>query len=294
MTSEPTLARSTLDRAAHHRVDPQWLAQAWEQGRVLVIGLDGRALVRDGALVLLDASAAPDGERLFLGIDGGVPHFAVCAEPPAAEGAEAAQLYAVASTLSSTDAGLFTTALALVQWHLKYQYSPMTGAPTSIGNGGWVRYGPEGEMVFPRTDPAVIVLVHDGVPGPQGRIVLGRNAAFQGTPPRYSILAGFVEPGESAEAAAHREVGEEVGVQVTDVTYVASESWPFPRSLMLGFTARAELDAPVHADADEILHARWFTRTEIAAVLDGSDTSISLPSRSSIAYHLVTRWLAER
>jgi NAD+ diphosphatase len=108
---------------------------------------------------------------------------------------------------------------------------------------------------------------------------------------RYSVLAGFVELGESAEATVVREVGEEVGVRVTDIKYVSSQSYPYPRSLMLGFTALADPNEPVRTDPTEIAHARWFTRREIAAVLDGSDTSITLPSSASIARHLIVRWM---
>lgn len=292
MTDVPSLARSTLDRAAHLRRDPEWLAEAWSRARVLVIGPDGRALLRDGALVLLDADAAPAGDRLFLGLDNDVPHFAVRSDLPAVEGSEPVHLWAVGAALSSSDAGLFTTALALVQWHIGYRFSPVTGVPTTVGEGGWVRHGADGDQIFPRTDPAVIVGVHDGQPGPQGRLLLGRNAAFRLDPPRFSVLAGFVEPGESAEAAVVREVGEEVGLWVTDVTYVASESWPFPRSLMLGFTAIGDPESPLHNDPAEIVDARWLTRAEVRAVLEGVDTSLSLPYPSSIAYYLITRWLA--
>jgi NAD+ diphosphatase len=304
--AQPSLARSTLDRAAHRRGDAQWLAEAWPKARVLVIGTDGRALVHEGALVLVDSADAPEGERLFLGLEGEVPHFAVAVEAVEAVavwaaaivtvGGEAIEgvpvhLWDVGADLSDTDAGLFTAAVALVQWHRAYLYSPRTGVPTTVGEGGWVRVGPDGEQVFPRTDPAVIVAVHDGVPGPAGRILLGRNAASRLVPPRYSILAGFIEVGESAEAAVAREIREEVGLEVSEVAYVASESWPFPRSLMLGFTALADPAAPLKTDPEEIADARWFTRDEIADIFAGRDTTMSLPYPSSIANHLVRRWL---
>jgi NAD+ diphosphatase len=310
MTDVPALARSTLDRAAHHRADQEWLDKAWSRARVIVVAPDGRALLANGALVLVDSADAPEGDRFFLGVDDdGVPHFAIGAEIPTSEdadegavetpagtamrGAELVHLWQVGHALSDADVGLFTSALALVQWHQSYVFSPRTGAPTQIADSGWVRRGPDGEQVFPRTDPAVIVLVHDGVAGPQGRVLLGRNAAWRPSgKPRYSVLAGFVELGESAEAAVVREVGEEVGVPVTEVSYVGSQSWPYPRSLMLGFTALGDPAVPLQVDPTEIADARWSTRAEITAVIDGSDTSFGLPNRSSIAWHLITRWLA--
>jgi NAD+ diphosphatase len=137
--------------------------------------------------------------------------------------------------------------------------------------------------------------VHDGVPGPDGRCLLGNNANW---PPRagqrrYSCLAGFVEPGESAEAAVAREVDEEVGIPVRAITYAGSQAWPFPGSLMLGFFALADPDQPLRLDPTEIADARWFTRREMAAVLTGGDGApFVLPMSASIAHYLITRWTA--
>ena len=138
-----------------------------------------------------------------------------------------------------------------------------------------------GAEIFPRTDPAVIMLVHDG----GDRCVLGRQVVWP--PGRFSILAGFVEPGESAEGAVAREVAEEVGLEVTDVRYVGSQPWPFPQSLMLGFTARADGDTTLHLDEDEIEEARWFTRDELRS---GSGPRV-LPPPVSIARHIIDRWV---
>jgi NAD+ diphosphatase len=290
----PTLARIALDRAAYRRTDTQWLEEAWLRGRVLVIGPDNRTLLADGELVLFGSDELPAPvDRFFLGVDGDdVPYFGVMGVLPEVPGALPVHLWQVGHTLGDGDVQLFTSALALAQWHRSYRFSPVSGAPTEVGDAGWLRRGPDGEQVFPRTDPAVIVLVHDGQPGPDGQILLGRNVMWKTTgEPRYSVLAGFVELGESAEAAVVREVGEEVGVRVTDLQYVSSQSYPYPRSLMLGFTALADASEPVRTDPTEIAHARWFTRREIAAVIDGSDTSISLPSAASIARHLIVRWM---
>jgi NAD+ diphosphatase len=303
----PPLARATLDRAAHHRRDGDWLAQAWDQALVLVIDIaaGGRALIRpDGdnaTLVLLDPAAAPaTGDRLFLGVEpDGTPVFALDTTLPELDGTRAVTLRDVGHQLSDRDAGLFTAAAALGNWHANHPYSPATGQPTTIADAGWARADAGGTLVWPRTDPAMIVLVHDGVAGPAGRCLLGHNAAW-GTPGgvrRFSCLAGYVEPGESAEAAVVREVAEEVGVRLNSLRYEASQSWPYPGSLMLGFTAVADPDQPVRVDPEEIAEARWFSRDDVAAMLDGdwvepdSGVPMSLPMRASIAFYLIERWL---
>ncbi|MBO4206856.1 NAD(+) diphosphatase [Micromonospora echinofusca] len=304
----PPLARSTLDRAAHHRTDPAWLAGAWSRGRALVVDVaaGGRALVRDAdtpALVLLptaEAPSVPEAARLFLGVEpDDVPVFAVVAELPEVTGARAAGLREVGHLLTDRDAGLLTTAVALANWHAGHGYSPVTGRPTRIDEGGWSRVDDTGHRIWPRTDPAMIVLVHDGVGGPAGRCLLGSNAAWPGQPGRrrFSCLAGYVEPGESAEAAVVREVAEEVGVPVDRVEYVASQSWPFPGSLMLGFRAVADPAWPVRLDPTEISHALWFSRREIGRALAGEPvpvddtTALALPPPLSIAFHLIRHWL---
>jgi NAD+ diphosphatase len=306
--SLPPLARSTLDRAAHHRRDQEWLAAAWSRARVLVVDTvtGGRALVdEDGALVLLDAKEAPEVEveqRMFLGVEpDGTPVFAVDAPLPEQPGARAVNLREVGHLLSDRDAGLFTAAVALAQWHAGHRYSSATGLPTTADEGGWTRVDEAGAQVWPRTDPAMIVLVHDGQPGPSGRCLLGNNAAWGSGHEvrRFSCLAGYVEPGESAEAAVVREVAEEVGIEVQTIEYQGSQAWPFPGSLMLGFTARADPAQPVRVDPTEIAHARWFSRTEIAAVLAGEvldagdGARVGLPPPSSIALYLVNRWLTK-
>ncbi len=201
----------------------------------------------------------------------------------------------VGHTLTDLEGGLLTTAIALANWHARHRYSPVDGAPTTVAEAGWARLGEAG-LSWPRTDPAVIVLVHDGVPGEQGRCLLGHNVAWTrpGWQRRYSCLAGFVEAGESAEAAVVREVAEEVGVPVTRLHYLGSQAWPYPGSLMLGFTALADPGEPVRVDETEISEARWFTRTEIRAAIEGERDDFGLPMASSIALFLITEWLAGR
>jgi NAD+ diphosphatase len=307
--SAPPLARSTLDRAAHRRTDPGWLAEAWEQARVLVLDSadEGRALVRGAAappeLVLVGPGELPEVPRsvpMFLGVEpDGVPVFAVDAPLPELPGTRRVNLREVGHLLTDRDAGIFTTALALLNWHLRHGYSSSSGQLTQVDEAGWSRVDPAGGRIWPRTDPAMIVLVHDGVDGPDGCCLLGNNATWPSTPGRrrYSCLAGYIEPGESAEAAVLREVREEVGVAVEEIGYAGSQSWPFPGSLMLGFLARADAEAPIRVDPAEIAHARWFTRREIGAaladqpvVVDGGDRLL-LPPPSSIALFLVHRWL---
>ncbi|MEU6025232.1 NAD(+) diphosphatase [Micromonospora sp. NPDC047134] len=306
-TLAPPLSRSTLDRAAHRRADPDWLAQAWSGARVLRLDVQagGRALVRTDTpqptLVLAEADElVPElaAEAMFLGVEpDGVPVFCVHTELPTVPNTRSANLRQIGHLLGDRDAGLFTTALALTNWHLRHLYHPVTGEPTRTAEGGWSRVDSRGERVWPRTDPAMIVLVHDGVQGTEGRCLLGNNVSWPSTPGqrRFSCLAGYVEPGESAEATVLREVHEEVGVPVTDVKYVTSQAWPFPGSLMLGFLAAADPAHPVRVDPTEIAQARWFSRQEIGAALAGRPVDVGgaelrLPPPSSIALFLIHRW----
>jgi NAD+ diphosphatase len=304
----PPLARSTLDRAAEHRKDEAWLAAAWARGLVLVIDLSrgGRALVTDAPdgnarLVLLPSGAAPEAEHWFLGVDpDGTPLWTVDAPLPAAPNARPANLRDVGHLLDDRDAGIFTAAAALANWHVSHQFSPRTGRPTVAVEAGWARSDAEGNLMWPRTDPAMIVLVHDGVAGPEGACLLGHNAAWGPGPDgirRFSCLAGYVEPGESAEASVIREVAEEVGIRLRSLQYAGSQSWPFPGSLMLGYHATADRDQLIRVDPEEIAEARWFTREDIAKMIAGdyvepeSGVRMSLPMRSSIAFYLIERWL---
>jgi NAD+ diphosphatase len=304
----PPLARSALDRAALRRRDDAWLAKAWDEGVVLVVdlGKGGRALVTDRAdgsaeLVLVPSAEAPEGEHWFLGIDpSGLPVWTIDAPLPSVDGARAVTLRDIGHLLDDRDAGLFTAAAALDNWHASHRFSPRTGLPTEAVEAGWARRDTDGNMMWPRTDPAMIVLVHDGVAGPEGRCLLGHNAGWPAGPDgvrRFSCLAGYVEPGESAEASVIREVGEEVGIALRSLNYVGSQAWPYPGSLMLGFHAVADRDQAFRLDPEEIDEARWFTRDQVATMIDGDFTDpetghrTSLPMRASIAFYLIERWL---
>jgi NAD+ diphosphatase len=297
----PPLSRSTLDRAAQLRTDTVWLDEAWARARILVIE-GGKALVAGDRLVLLEADQAPDGQRLFLGVDpDGTPHFAVPASLPPTRADDLVRPHGVREVghiLTSFEAGLLMTAVALANWHAGHGFSPATGQPSIPAQGGWIRATEDGAQMWPRTDPAIIVLVHDGVPGPEGVCLLGMNAAWSrgraGDLPRFSCLAGFVEPGESAEQTLVREVAEEVGIHVSDLQYLASQPWPYPGSLMLGFHAVADPDEQLSPDPEEIADARWFTRSQIHAALRGDPgAGFATAMPSSIAHYLIRRWLDE-
>ncbi|MFP5346309.1 MAG: NAD(+) diphosphatase [Actinomycetes bacterium] len=283
-----TLSRFVLDRAASRRTDPHLLSALWAdpRTRVLLVG-EGRVPVRlrDGvpALDLLppaDVGQPPTGTWAFLGEDAeGVGYVAVAVDE-AQEGW--AGLRRVGSVLDDLEAGVLTTAVALMAWHGTHTHCPRCGAPTEVTAAGWTRRCPaDASEHYPRTDPAVIMTVVDDA----GRVLLGHNPAWpQG---RFSTLAGFVEPGESVEAAVRREVGEEVGVVVGAVEYLGSQPWPFPASLMLGFTAKA-LATTVRVDGDEISSARWFTRDELATKVASGE--VLPPSGLSIARRLLEHW----
>ncbi len=195
-----------------------------------------------------------------------------------------ANLRTVGLALDDRDAGLFTEALAIANWHDSHTHCPRCGTPTVVAHGGWVRrcFVDETE-VFPRTDPAVIVSVLDD----DDRLLLGSNAMWENT--RFSLLAGFVEPGESFETAVEREIFEEAGVRVVDAEYLGSQPWPFPASVMVGFTARlapGQDPAALDPDGDEILELRWFSRDELWA----NRELVILPGRTSIARAIIEDW----
>ena len=284
------LARGTVDRLTEKRSDPDWLDAAWQdpRSRVLVVS-GGRALVRleneHAELVFGSPPEAPEGLRMLLGADAdGVVFFGVNAElPPAEEGVRAASLRELGSLLGDRDAGLFTHAVALANWHDTHTHCPLDGTPTVPALGGHSAICPkDGSEHFPRTDPAVIMLVTD----PDDRCLLARNAAWPGR--RVSILAGFVDPGESAEQAVVREVAEETGIKVHNVQYLGSQPWPMPRSLMLGFRADAPAGQVISVDHEELAEAHWFSRDELPAAIEARE--IALPPSVSIARHIIESW----
>ncbi|WP_253259394.1 NAD(+) diphosphatase [Subtercola boreus] len=193
-------------------------------------------------------------------------------------------LRTVAAELSDRDAGAFTEALGILNWHHSHTHCPRCGAATLPEKGGWVRRCPVQNIeIFPRTDPAVIV----GIVDADDRILLGSNALWANN--RYSLLAGFVEPGESLEAATVREVFEESGVRILQPEYLGSQPWPFPASLMCGFLAHvdpASAADPLLPDGEEILDVRWFSRAD----LEDPNQTVLLPGSSSIARAIIEHW----
>ena len=307
-TQRLTLSRHATDRRADLRTRPGLLEELAQDARTRVIVLNnGKALMNAHALLtftleqLSAVTNTSEQEIFFLGVSTeeapnepvGTPFLAVSVDESVARvlGPDAenwGDLRALGHVLSDRDAGLFTQALALANWHRSHTHSASHGHPTIPVHAGWVRQHEDDDsvQVFPRTDPAIIVLVTDE----QDRVLLGNNAMWEGN--RYSLLAGFVEPGESLEAAVVREVFEESGVVVTNPRYMGSQPWPFPQSLMLGFTAQvaAGFDPENHVpDGEEILSLKWFSREELKASIG----EIILPGKVSIARALIEHWLGE-
>jgi NAD+ diphosphatase len=286
------LARGTVDRVTARRLDKDWLDAAWKDPRTRVLPVsDGQALVREDGehieLVFVSPQQSPPGTRFLLGQDtDGTVYFGVSTVAPAepvADGVRLASLREVGALLPDRDAGLFTHAVALANWHDTHTHCPLDGAVTVPDPGGHSTRCPvDGSEHFPRTDPAVIMLVTD----PDDRCLLARNAAWPGR--RVSILAGFVEPGESAEQAVVREVAEETGIVVTSLRYLGSQPWPMPRSLMLGFRAEAPPGQVITVDHEELAEAHWFSREELLAAIQARE--LALPPSVSIARHIIEDW----
>jgi NAD+ diphosphatase len=301
-----SLARSAVDRASHRRADLDWLAAAWADEGTRVLVLDhGQARVNfaggAAALELTSPGKAPEGARFLLGVDdAGVAYFGVdgprgglgagplpppgsAPAVPPEPGVHVAGLRQAGPLLGDRDAGLFTEAVALANWHATHTHCPRCGAVTEPVQAGHAARCPvDGSEHFPRVDPAVIMLVRDD----GDRCLLARNRAWP--PRRVSILAGFVEPGESLEQALIREVHEETGLRISETQYVGSQPWPMPRSLMLGFVARAGGEQEIVVDGDEIAEARWFTRDQLRAAV--SSREVLLPPPVSIAHRIIESW----
>lgn len=295
-----------LDRADYLRRDARWLAAGlratesrlvpvWRARSLIARRGGADAEVRAAHLRAVEAGPLIEAasETAFLGIDGGTAYFALVlpddfvpeAMPDLARHGEFLDIRAVGPVLPRAEGALLAYARGLAHWHRRHRFCGVCGAPTSNEQGGHLRRcrAPGcGTEQFPRTDPAVIMLVHDGE-----RCILGRQA--QWPPGMHSVLAGFVETGESLEEAVAREVFEEVGVEVTEVAYQSSQPWPFPSSIMLGFRARAR-HAPLRVDAQELAAAGWYDREALRA--SPEDETFRLPRRDSIARRLVEDWLA--
>lgn len=280
---------SLLDRADEHRGSAEWVRSLWyaEEARLVKITAEGQLAVcpdkgNEGRVKLRTTRpfVEYDSHRhILLGLVDDVPWFAVEAliDPPFAT------LREVGEDLTPLERDIAITTTAITNWHRSAPHCAACGHRTEAINGGFARTCPNcGREHFPRTDPAVIVAVVDDA----DRLLLARASAW-GDTNRVSVLAGFVEAGESFEHAVHREIGEEADVQLTDLRYFGSQPWPFPRSVMVGFFARA-VGTDISIDGEEIVFADWYTRERVEAELAAG--TLGLPTSASIAHRLVTAW----
>ncbi|WP_209325067.1 NAD(+) diphosphatase [Brevibacterium renqingii] len=311
-----SLARHGIDRDHLTRGGDGDLTEIWESEAVPVFEHRGSLLVAAGGLFLGDRDLVPEGQtEIYLGRDAqGARYIGVSLDDAGRSRLDSAleifrardasdlltapggidstepvwlPLRQLAEALDDVQVSLACEVVGVGNWHRAHQYSPRTGAPTAPALGGWVRRDPEtGSEHFPRTDPAVIVVIvntdDDGVE----RVLLGNNAAWEAD--RYSLLAGFVEPGETLERAVIREIWEEAHLEVTDPRYLGSQPWPFPCSLMLGFSAEAP-SREFAADEAEIASLKWFTRDELRTAI--AEKAVRAPSTVSIAGQLLYSWL---
>jgi NAD+ diphosphatase len=296
------LSDPSFDRASHRRLDAAWLEATRRSGEARVVPVwRSKPLVAPGETIRraifvdghrFDWDAAID--SVFLGLSDGQPWFA--ADISTFEPDEVAQRFGayglfedlrlIGLLLPSEEAALLAYAKGILWWHERHRFCGVCGHPTRATDGGHRRVCTNDACKaeqFPRSDPAVIMLIeHDG------RCLLARGARF---PANFiSVLAGFVEPGESLEDTVAREVFEECGIRVHDIAYASSQPWPFPSSLMLGFRARTD-DPALTLDPSEILEADWYTRAQVRALADGE--TMRIPPKFSISRRLIDDWLAE-
>jgi NAD+ diphosphatase len=325
----PVLSRSAVVRDEPLRTDTERQVSGWPAARLVVVDSEGRTPVEwavrpdgprgdapgwdaatgEGARLRTRPTTGnvPAKDAVLLGEHDGTAYWAVRGsidvgneEPLAgsssggADAAEWVDLRMAGAALDALGAGLLTGAVAILNWHESAQFCGRDGSPMHPGNAGWHRVcEANGHEDYPRTDPAVICLVHDGA----DRILLTRNIGWPEG--RFSVQAGFVEAGESLEACVLREIGEETGVRVREVRYLGSQAWPFPRSLMVGFSAVADPETPLRPADGEIAEAMWVTRGELREAMDLGDWGaepgtrrLLLPGRVSIARSMLEAWAA--
>ena len=304
----PRLSRATVDRAEPLRLDAERLLTGWPKARVLLVDEKGRAPIRPDAndeytvvtKPATDFGAEPPADATLLGEQDEVAYWAMRGAPSLIDGDDPSEwqdLRARGADLDPTSAGLMVSAVAVLNWHDNAGFCARCGSSTAPTHAGWMRVCAKcAHEEYPRTDPAIICLVHDGGVGSSAQVLLARQPVWP--PGRYSVLAGFVEAGESLEACVAREIEEEVGVTVSDIRYLGSQAWPFPRSLMVGFTAVADPVQPLRPLDGEIAEAFWLTRAELRNALHSGDwvtgdgKPLLLPPPVSIARTMLDSWAA--
>ena len=289
-------AGNPLDRGEVERRDEDWLsAQAsnpsslmlpmW-QLNVPVSADHSLTWMPQEEVQRLDVEAEP----IFLGLLGGVSHFVIDVSSMdrgdiERDGLTFEDARTTAEYMSSSDSGMVAQARAQLSWHNRHGFCAVCGNPTYIARGGQVRRCAEcGTEHYPRTDPVVITVVHDGE-----RCLLGQSRGRLVAMRRYSALAGFMDQGESIEEAVAREVMEEAGIQVGAVRYHSSQPWPFPSSLMIGCHADAATK-DIHFDPEEMADVQWFTREEVQLALEERSEILAIPGPTAIAHHLIRSW----
>jgi NAD+ diphosphatase len=294
-------AGNPLDRVSQRRQDAGWVASLLTEPATRLLPLhDLKPRVRHASAVALNwQDVAPwramidDGKTLILlGIREGRAYFALDASQAemADDGPSAAMdARSVASVIDGGEAAILAEARSLIDWHARHRFCAQCGTPSVVASGGWVRHCPNCKAHhFPRVDPVVIMLAVNG-----DRCLLGRGRRRVGT--RFSCLAGFMEPGETLEEAVRREILEESGIRIGRVRYLASQPWPFPSSLMMGFLAEA-LTEDITIDPDELAEARWFERDEVRAMVERSRSDepvpgmATLPPPLAIGHQIARRW----
>jgi NAD+ diphosphatase len=290
------LASEAVDRSGELRTKPDELAKLWKSARILHFA-SGKFRVKPNyeldfqsaeqiAQLRKDAKFAV-GEELFLGIDNGISYFAWCSDAMDFESFETLENYQTLRTLgdflTQLEMGLAIHSQAIANWHHTHQFCARCGAPTLSANGGSLRKcSTDGTEHYPRTDGAVIVLVKDD----KDRVLLGRQKIWPEK--RFSCFAGFVEPGETFEQTVLREVFEESGIKADEITYLGSQPWPFPASIMISFSAIATNPAAAKADGEEIEEIIWLTREEMCAAI--ANQSLTLPPGMSVARKMIEFW----
>jgi NAD+ diphosphatase len=294
-------AGNPLDRVSQRRQDAGWVASLLQDPETRLLLLhDLKPQVRHASALDLDwQNVAPwqalidSGSTLILlGIRDGRAYFALDASPagiPFGGDTVAMDARSVASVIDGGEAAILAEARSLVDWHARHRFCAQCGAPSVVASGGWQRQCPNCKAHhFPRVDPVVIMLAVKG-----DRCLLGRGHRRVGA--RFSCLAGFMEPGETLEEAVRREILEESNIRIGRVRYLASQPWPFPSSLMMGFLAEA-LSEEITIDPDEIAEARWFERDEVRAMVERSRSddpipgAVTLPPPLAIGHQIARRW----